>query len=90
LTAESSSTVKRWLKRVTPDRVQIREHERLRIFGELLHDPNLWHLNRHSVLGYFTVQALWRWNLVRQIRLRRARYRNLSSAVRTPSSKSQT
>jgi len=183
--------VKHFFKRISPDRAKIREHKQLRIFGKLLHDPNLWHLNRRSVsgafavglfvmylpplgqmfiaaagaiafrvnlpisvalvwvtnpvtippmyyfaylagswilgtpttsmdleawlewrnwldflapltvgctvcgilcsvLGYFTVQALWRWNLVRQIRIRRARYETAPPEVKTPSSKSQT
>jgi len=47
--------VKHWLKRVTPDRAKIRDHKHLRVFGRLLHDPNLWHLNRRSVSGAFAV-----------------------------------
>jgi uncharacterized protein (DUF2062 family) len=47
--------VKKWLRRVTPDRARIREHKHLRVFGTLLHDPNLWHLNRRSVSGAFAV-----------------------------------
>jgi len=183
--------VKRWLKRLAPDREKIREHKHLRLFGELLQDPSLWHLNRRSasgafalglfvmylppvgqmfiaaagaitfrvnlpisvslvwitnpitippmyyfaylvgswilgtpiqarhmefwvewhnwltllapmtvgclvcgavcsVLGYFAVQALWRWSLMRQIRLRRERYGAAASGVSTPSSKRQT
>jgi uncharacterized protein (DUF2062 family) len=183
--------VKRWLKRLAPDRAKIREHKHLRLFGELLQDPSLWHLNRRSAsgafalglfvmylpplgqmliatagaitfrvnlpisvalvwvsnpltipamyyfaylvgsrilgvpsqpldlgfwlewrnwltllapmtvgclvcgavcsaLGYFAVQGLWRWRLLRQIRLRRERYRSATSGVSTPSSKRQT
>ncbi len=38
-----------------PDHQKIREHKHLKIFGRLLHDPNLWHLNRRSVSGAFFV-----------------------------------
>lgn len=44
------------IKRYFPDCGRIRESHKLRsIFGTLLHDPNLWHLNRHSVAGAFAV-----------------------------------
>ncbi len=43
------------IKRITPDHHKIRNHKHLRIFGSLLHDPNLWHLNRRSAAGAFAV-----------------------------------
>ena len=46
---------KRLLKRYLPDHDTIRRHRHLRWFGRLLHDPNLWHLNRRSVPGAFSV-----------------------------------
>ncbi|NEX19607.1 DUF2062 domain-containing protein [Thiorhodococcus mannitoliphagus] len=47
--------MKNWLKRVIPSPKAIHESRYLGIFGKLLHDPNLWHLNRHSVAGAFAV-----------------------------------
>lgn len=46
---------KRIIKRYLPDSRKIREHKHLRFFGRLLHDPNLWHLNRRSVSGAMSV-----------------------------------
>lgn len=40
---------RRVFKRYMPDPERIRTNKSLRFLGDLLHDPNLWHLNRHSV-----------------------------------------
>lgn len=46
---------KKFLRRYLPDHKKIVEHKHMRHFGTLLHDPNLWHLNRRSVPGAFSV-----------------------------------
>lgn len=50
---------KKFLKRFMPDHRVIREHRHLRIFGRLLHDPNLFHLNRRSASGAFANGLFW-------------------------------
>ena len=50
---------KKFVKRYMPDAHKIRHHRHLRFFGTLLHDPNLWHLNRHSVAGAMAVGLFW-------------------------------
>lgn len=47
--------MKKHLKRLFPTYHRVRDHESLKLFGALLHDPNLWHMNRHSVAGAFAV-----------------------------------
>ncbi|MEN8178372.1 MAG: DUF2062 domain-containing protein [Pseudomonadota bacterium] len=46
---------KHFIKRITPNREDIRKQKHLRIFGELLHDANLWHINRRSSAGAFAI-----------------------------------
>lgn len=41
--------MKKWLRRVMPTPAQVHDNRFVNIFGTLLHDPNLWHLNRRSV-----------------------------------------
>lgn len=50
---------KHLIKRYAPDHEAIRNHKHLRLFGRLLHDPNLWHMNRRSVAGAFAVGLFW-------------------------------
>ncbi|MCW8883574.1 MAG: DUF2062 domain-containing protein [Sedimenticola sp.] len=50
---------KNLIKRFTPNHETIRNHKHLQVFGQLLHDPNLWHMNRRSVAGAFAVGLFW-------------------------------
>jgi len=43
------------LKRLMPNHDAIRNHKKLKLFGKLLHHPNLWHVNRRSIAGAFAV-----------------------------------
>lgn len=44
-------SLRTFFKRFLPEPQRIREHKHLRYFGTLLHDPNIWHLNRRSAAG---------------------------------------
>ncbi len=46
---------KKTIKRLLPDHHTIKNNKHLQIFGDLLHNANLWHLNRHSVAKAFAV-----------------------------------
>ena len=52
---------KKFIRKFLPDPHKIREHKHLKIFGTLLHDPNLWHLNRKSVSLAFAVGLFFMW-----------------------------
>lgn len=43
------------IKKFLPDHQSIKENKYLKVFGHLLHNANLWHLNRHSVAKAFAV-----------------------------------
>lgn len=47
------------IKRYTPDRGALKKHKVLRHLGTLLHDENLWHLNRRSVSGGVAAGLFW-------------------------------
>ncbi|MBT1063182.1 DUF2062 domain-containing protein [Bowmanella sp. Y26] len=44
---------KKMIKRFLPSHESIKEQKALKVFGTLLHDANLWHLNRKSASGAF-------------------------------------
>ncbi|WP_448213337.1 DUF2062 domain-containing protein [Colwellia sp. MEBiC06753] len=46
---------KKVIRRLLPDHNTIKSNKHLQIFGELLHNANLWHLNRRSVAKAFAV-----------------------------------
>ena len=53
---------RKFIKKYMPDHETIRGHVHLnRIFGTLLHDPNLLHLNRRSVSSAFAVGLFMAW-----------------------------
>lgn len=46
---------KKFMKRYLPTPEKIRAMESLQFLGDILHEPNLWHINRHSVSRAFLV-----------------------------------
>ncbi|MDO6447063.1 DUF2062 domain-containing protein [Colwellia sp. 1_MG-2023] len=46
---------KKFIKKFMPDHHTIKNNKHLQIFGDLLHNGNLWHLNRRSVAKAFAV-----------------------------------
>ena len=48
-----------FIKRYTPDPASLKKHKYLRHLGALLHDENLWHLNRRSVAGGVATGLFW-------------------------------
>ena len=52
---------KKFLRKCLPDPHKITQSKSLRIFGKLLHEPNLWHMNRKSVSLAFMVGLFFMW-----------------------------
>lgn len=50
---------RRFIKRYMPHPDRIKDNKSLRFLGQLIHDPNLWHLNRHSVARAMAIGLFW-------------------------------
>lgn len=50
---------RRLFKRYMPHPDRIKDNKSLRFLGSLIHDPNLWHLNRHSVSRAMAIGLFW-------------------------------
>ena len=50
---------RRFIKRYMPHPERIKASRSLRFLGDLIHDPNLWHLNRHSVSRAMAIGLFW-------------------------------
>jgi len=44
-----------------PSHTRVKQHKHLRIFGDVLHEPNLWHVNRRSMAGAVAVGLFFAW-----------------------------
>jgi len=40
-----------FFKRMLPEHHEFQQHQQLGLLGDILHDPNIFHLNRHSAAG---------------------------------------
>lgn len=52
---------RKFFQRFLPHPKTIKENKALSIFGDWLHEPNLWHLSRRSVAGAFAVGLFFAW-----------------------------
>lgn len=46
---------KKFIRRLLPSHTSVKGNKSLKMFGKVLHDPNLWHLNRRSATGAFGI-----------------------------------
>lgn len=52
---------RKFFKKYIPSAQYIKNNKSLSMFGKLLHEPNLWHLNRRSVASAFAVGLFFAW-----------------------------
>jgi uncharacterized protein len=52
---------RKFFKRFMPSHTSVQQHRHLRIFGDVLHEPNLWHINRRSMAGAVAVGLFFAW-----------------------------
>ncbi|WP_019615936.1 DUF2062 domain-containing protein [Psychromonas ossibalaenae] len=52
---------KKFIQRFSPKPETLKAHPHLKHFGEALHNPNLWHLNRRSAAGAVAVGLFCAW-----------------------------
>ncbi len=52
---------RKFFQRFLPHPQTIKDNKTLQVFGDWLHKPNLWHLNRRSVAGAFAVGLFFAW-----------------------------
>ncbi len=52
---------RKFFNKYMPKAHDIKNNKTLQVFGTLLHDPNLWHLNRRSVASAFAVGLFFAW-----------------------------
>lgn len=50
---------KDFIKKYMPDPESIKQNKAFAFLGDVLHQPNLWHLNRHSVTKAFAIGLFW-------------------------------
>ncbi|RMF20075.1 MAG: DUF2062 domain-containing protein [Gammaproteobacteria bacterium] len=50
---------KNLIKKYLPDPNKIKDIKSLHFLGEVLHEPNLWHINRHSVRRAMMIGLFW-------------------------------
>ncbi len=50
---------KKFMKRYLPTPEKVRAIRSLHFLGDILHEPNLWHINRHGVSRAFLIGIFW-------------------------------